>query len=195
MNKYEKYIIQDLLPLYEEDLLSDETKEWLDLKLEEKQEYRQLLQKLQKPLEKGDIPEITDAEREKMFQKIHRKLTIYQFIFVAISFILAIQTALLNDSFGFILSYTVLGFVVYLFYSNMKMVFLLSFVPIFIWSVFAGIFGFSNEPVDQELSAFAYGFSVFQMALILSAIHYLFAFIGSLIALIFKKIKNEENIK
>ncbi|MFS8652825.1 MAG: hypothetical protein FWJ66_13100, partial [Caldibacillus sp.] len=94
-----------------------------------------------------------------------------------------------------ILSYTVLGFVVYLFYSNMKMVFLLSFVPIFIWSVLAGIFGFSNEPVDKELSAFAYGFNVFQMALILSAIHYLFAFVGSLIALIFKKMKNEENIK
>lgn len=51
MNKYEKYIIQDLLPLYEEDLLSDETKEWLDMKLEEKQEYKLLLQKLQKPLE------------------------------------------------------------------------------------------------------------------------------------------------
>lgn len=195
MNKYEKYIIQDLLPLYEEDLLSDETKEWLDMKLEEKQEYKLLLQKLQKPLEKGDIPEVTDADREKMFKKIHRKLTIYQFIFVAISFILSIQTALLNDSFGFIPSYTVLGFVVYLFYSNMKMVFLLSFVPIFIWSVLAGIFGFSNEPVDKELSAFAYGFNVFQMALILSAIHYLFAFVGSLIALIFKKMKNEENIK
>lgn len=51
MNKYEKYIIQDLLPLYEEDLLSDETKEWLDMKLEEKQEYKLLIQKLQKPLE------------------------------------------------------------------------------------------------------------------------------------------------
>ena len=51
MNKYEKYIIQDLLPLYEEDLLSDETKEWLDMKLEEKQEYKLLLQKLQKPLQ------------------------------------------------------------------------------------------------------------------------------------------------
>lgn len=195
MNKYEKYIIQDLLPLYEEGLLSNETKEWLEDQFEENQEYKSLLTKLQKPLDKGEIPEITEFEREKMFKKIHRKLSIYQFIFVAISFVLAIQTALLNDSFGFILWYTVLGFVIYLFYSDMKKVFLLSFVPIFIWSLFTGIFDYSNEPINKELSTFAYGFNLFQMALILSAIHYLFAFIGSLIGLIFKKLKNEENIK
>ena len=190
MKKYEKYIVEDLLPLYEEGLLSDETKEWLETKLGKNAEYEQLLVKMQQPLEKGDIPNISEQDQKKTFKKIQRKLAIYQFIFVAIAFILALQTALLNDNFGFILWYTVLGFVVYLFYANMKTVFLLSFVPIFIWSVFVGIADYSGASPD--VSIFAIGFGIFQMALMLAVIHYLFALIGSVIGLIFNKLKSEE---
>ena len=135
MDNHVKHIIEDLLPLYQEGLLSKETKEWLEAQLEENPAYQELLEKMRHTLEKEDTPEISAPEQEKMFKRIHRKLTIYQFIFTGIAFFLAMQTALLNESFGFILWYAVLGFVVYLFYADMRIVFLLSFVPIFIWSV------------------------------------------------------------
>ncbi len=66
-----------------------------------------------------------------MFKQIHRKLSMYQMIFIGVSFLLAVQTSLLNESLGFILWYTVLGLLSYLFYKDVKLVFLIAFVPTF----------------------------------------------------------------
>ncbi|MHA6250442.1 hypothetical protein [Oceanobacillus sp. CAU 1775] len=189
MDKHVQHIVEDLLPLYQEGLLSDETTKWLENQLENNADWKKLAQGLEEPLEKEGIPHFPEAEQDKMFKKINRKLTIYQFIFIAISLVLAFQTAIWNDSFGFIFWYTVLGFVIYLFYSSMKIVFLFSFVPIFIWSV---IVGFSDYEAIPEVSMFALGFEVFQMAIMVAVIHYLFAVIGSVIGFIIKKLTNKE---
>lgn len=191
MDKHIQYIVEDLLPLYQEGLLSDETKAWLETQLESNPEWQTLAKGLEEPFEKEAVPVITVTEQDKMFKKINRKLAFYQVIFVVISLILAFQTSIWNDSFGFILWYTVLGFVIYLFYSKMKIVFLFSFVPIFIWSM---IEGFSDYAAVPEMSTFARGFEVFQMAIMTSVIHYIFAFIGSLIGLIIKKLNHKGEI-
>lgn len=191
MDKHTQYIVEDLLPLYQEELLSDETKAWLETQLENNPEWQTLAKGLEEPLEKEAVPAITATEQDKMFKKINRKLAVYQVIFVIISLILAFQTSIWNDSFGFILWYTVLGFVIYLFYSKMKIVFLFSFVPIFIWSMFEG---FSDYVAGPEMSTFALGFEVFQMAIMTSVIHYVFAFIGSLIGLIINKLTHKGEI-
>lgn len=191
MDNHVKHIIEDLLPLYQEGLLSKESKEWLEAQLEENPAYQELLEKMRHTLEKEDTPEISAPEQEKMFKRIHRKLTIYQFIFTGIAFFLAMQTALLNESFGFILWYAVLGFVVYLFYADMRIVFLLSFVPIFIWSVVMEVSSFMNGAYEGAESFFSVGFDVVVTAVVLSFIHFFFALIGSVIALILKKLKTE----
>lgn len=188
MDKHIRYIVEDLLPLYQEGLLSDETTQWIEEQIKENTELQKLQQKLQNPIEKEEIPKTSEIERDKMFKRINRRLSLYQIIFVALSFLLAIQTSLLNDSYGFILWYTVLGLLVYLFYSDMKIVFLFSFIPIFIWSVVEGISDYFDSHMDADISVFAFGFDLLQMALVVSTMHYLFALIGSVIGLFIKKV-------
>ncbi|GAA0488523.1 hypothetical protein GCM10008986_12820 [Salinibacillus aidingensis] len=188
-----RHIVIDLLPFYQEGLLSKETTEWLEKQMEENEEYRKLAQTIQNPLEKEEIPTTTEIERDKVFKKIHRKLSLYQIIFVALSFLLAIQTSLLNDSYEFILWYTLLGFLVYLFYSDMKMSFYFSFIPIFIWSIVEGISDYMEGHIDPQVSLFTYGFDIFQMAILVSIIHYVFALIGSVIGLLTRKLRAKEN--
>ncbi len=194
MDKHVGHIVEDLLPLYQEGLLSDATKEWIEEQMEKNEELQKLAKVLQNPLEKEEIPETSESDRDKMFKKINRRLSLYQIIFVGLSFLLAIKTALINDSFGFILWYTVLGLLIYLFYSDMKMVFLFSFIPIFIWSVIEGISAYLAGQIDAEFSMLMYGFDVLQASVMVSAIHYLFALIGSVIGLLFKKLKKKEDI-
>lgn len=195
MDKYIRHIVEDLLPLYQEGLLSNETKEWLEKQIAENEEFQTLVLNLQTPIIKEEIEttETLDMKREKMFKKIHRRLAFYQIIFVAISFLFAIQTSLLNESFGFILSYTVLGLLVYLFYSDMKIVFFISFIPIFLWVLVEGISSFLAGPIDENVSTITYGFRVLQTAIVNSVLHYLFAFIGSIIGLLIKKLRGDTN--
>jgi type IV secretory pathway TrbD component len=188
MNKHVEHIVLDLLPLYQEGLLSDETTEWLEKQLQENNELKQLAEKMDTPLEKEQVPIQPKSERDKMFKKINRKLAIFQIVFIAISFILAMQTSLLNGSFGFILWYTVLGTIVYLFYSDMKMVFLLSFIPIFIWSIVNNISNYMNGYVDT------FDFKDLLGIVSVSTIHFLFALIGSVIGLIIMKLKEKEGV-
>jgi hypothetical protein len=126
-------IIEDLLPLYHEGLLREETVKWLEEQINRNEDYQDLFHLSQRPLPKKEIK--SKMDNDEMFKKISRKLTIYQMIFVGISFFLAIQTSLLNESFGFILWYTVLGFITYTFYRDMKIVFLISFIPILVWAM------------------------------------------------------------
>ncbi|MFC4560018.1 hypothetical protein ACFO3D_17795 [Virgibacillus kekensis] len=189
-----KHVVEDLLPLYQEGLLSEETTKWIEEQLEENDELGKLAQTLQMPLEKEEIPETTETDRDKMFKKINRKLSLYQIIFVALSFVIAIQTSLLNDSSGFILWYTVLGILVYLFYSDMKIIFYFSFIPIFIWSCVDGISDYMAGHIDENVSLIAYAVQVGQMAVMTSVIHYVFALIGSIIGLLIRKLKNKEGL-
>src|SRR5690625_1250425 len=124
-------IVEDLLPLYEEGLIQPETKTWIDdhFKLYPTCAITAVLS--YSPLQIEVMPE--PMYHEKMMSNITFKISIYQLILVDISFFLAIQTSIVKENFVFILAYTLLGLVTYLFYKNIFIVMLVSFVPVFAW--------------------------------------------------------------
>lgn len=189
MNKEVRFIIEDLLPLYNEGLLSEETTKWLEKQMAENEEYKRLAETSQKPLEKENIPNPVD--QELMFKRINRKLSIYQILFVALSFFLAIKTSVLNNSFGFILWYAILGFVIFLFYSDIKIVFLFSFVPIFIWAMTNHISEYYTGAYTDVSFITMIG-QTLSMAIIVSVLHLLFAVLGSIVGWLAKKIWTKE---
>lgn len=174
MNK-DCYIVEDLLPLYVDDLLQKETILWVEGHLNNCEHCRKLADLAKEPIENESIA--SSIHNEKMLAKINLKLSIYQIIFVALSFIFAIQTSLLNESFGFILSYTLLGMITYLFYKRMLIMIVIAFLPNFIWSLI-DIASSSSITIHAVLGS-----------ILLAAIHLLFALVGSFIGIIILKLK------
>lgn len=185
-----KHIIEDLLPLYEEGLLSAETTAWLEEQAKNNIEYAKLLELSSQALPNTVIKSSVDST--KMFQQINRKLAMYQIIFVALSFLLAINTSLLNESFGFVLWYAVLGVVSFLFYKDFKIVFYLSFLPIFFWSVGTNINDYFNGHYMEGITIFEFLTSSLFGSLVLSVLHFAFALIGALIAWIILKLMERD---
>ncbi len=176
MNK-DCYIAEDLLPLYNEDLLQDETAVWLEDHFKSCKSCRDLSHLSKEPVEKGTV--YSSVDHDKMFAKINLKLSVYQIIFVALSFFFAMKTSLLNESFGFILSYAVLGFATYFFYQRLMIVITIAFLPTFLWSLAQSV----NESVSVSEAIWGASF--------LALIHLLFAIIGSLVAFLLLKFKKE----
>ncbi|MCY8385299.1 hypothetical protein MOC94_19235 [Bacillus haynesii] len=184
MKDKERSIFKDLLPLYHEGLLSKETAEWIEEAAENDEELQKLLKMSEAELPKEQIE--SSVHESQMFKRINRKLSLYQLMFMAISFFLAIRTSLLNESFGFILWYAVLGLAVYLFYRDMKLVILLSFAPIFIWGmgdILAGWDAAGGTGVVEHLLYAVFG------AFVLAVIHCFFAAVGMMIGWLFLKLK------
>ncbi|WP_062108210.1 zf-HC2 domain-containing protein [Bacillus niameyensis] len=176
MNK-DCYIVEDLLPLYNEGLLQEETTKWVEAHLKSCENCRDLASLSNEPLDKEPIN--SSIDNEKMMKKINFKIAFYQIIFVAISFIFAIKTSLLNESFGFILSYTVLGLITYLFYRRIYLVITIAFIPNFIWSIVDSL---SNE---------ATVFHAIVGSAFLAFVHLIFAIIGCVIGLLVLKIREK----
>ncbi|GIN22465.1 zf-HC2 domain-containing protein [Siminovitchia fordii] len=176
MNK-DCYIAEDLLPLYNEGLLQDETSAWMEEHLESCDDCRELAKLSSEPVDKDAVQ--SPVDNDKMFAKINLKLSIYQIIFVALSFFFAMKTSLLNESFGFILSYAVLGFATYFFYQRLMIVITIAFLPTFLWSLAQSV----NESVSVLEAIWGASF--------LALIHLLFAIIGSLVAFLLLKFKKE----
>lgn len=127
-------IVEDLLPLFEEELLQEETKQWVNSHLRDCANCRKL-----SGLELPTLEEIPAPKKsaQQMIKRVQTKLMIYQFIFVLLSFIFAMNTTLLsNKGFTFILSYFLLGVVTYYFYKRFLVTAILSFVPMFIWTIY-----------------------------------------------------------
>ncbi|SEG57302.1 hypothetical protein [Paenibacillus sp. UNC499MF] len=181
-----RHIIEDLLPLYEEGLLSEETAKWLEAQTAGDPDYARLVRLSGQSLLKPELPEPAE-DYAKMMAKINRKLSFYQLLFMAISFVLAIRTSLLNESFGFVLWYAVLGFVTYLFYKQIKIVLFLSFAPVFLWSLGDSIYSAVNGSGDGGVGMLV--FVPIVGAVLTAFIHSLFAFIGSLMGLLVLKIR------
>ncbi|MGN7341206.1 hypothetical protein N2384_25890 [Bacillus paralicheniformis] len=184
MKDKERSVFKDLLSLYHEGLLSKESAEWIEEAAENDEELQKLLKMTEAELPKEHIE--STVHESQMFKKINRKLSLYQLMFTAISFFLAIHTSLLNESFGFILWYAVLGLAVYLFYRDMKLVILLSFAPIFIWGmgdILAGWDAADGTGVVEHLLYSVFG------AFMLAVIHCFFAAAGMMIGWLFLKLK------
>ncbi|MCH1625635.1 hypothetical protein [Fredinandcohnia quinoae] len=187
MDKQIRSIIEDLLPLYNEGLLSEETTNWLEEQVKRNDDFQNLLKHTVEPLEKEAIN--TTIEHEKMMKRINRKLSIYQIIFVAISFFLAIKTSILNESFGFILWYAVLGLLTYLFYKDFKIVLYISLLPIFIWSLGSNLTDYQSGNIDDNQTFSVFFFMSMVGSLLLSLIHFIFALLGSMMGFLIIKIK------
>ncbi|MER2226428.1 MAG: zf-HC2 domain-containing protein [Carnobacterium sp.] len=164
-------ILQDLLPLYEEKLLHPDTEEFIEEHLKICQECRQIAKKSHIPL---PLPaEVKPSgSSKKMIRKITLRLTTVQIFFVAIAFMLAMSTTVMNDKAGFILTYTILGAVTYLFYRSVLVAVLLAGVPTFIWNCLIYMTDlFGDFPIDS----FSDGISLILFSLILNL---MFTFIG-----------------
>lgn len=181
------FIIEDLLPLYNEALLSEETTKWVTAHLQTCKHCQQLAQRSQRPLE---AKQISSADVDKdLFKKINRKLSVYQLVFVSLSLILAMTTSLLNESFHFILTYTILGTVTYLFYKDLKIVFAVAFIPIFLWYVGITMRDYLNDAMIDGFSVGKMILSTLSGGTITAFIHLIFSFIGSFIGFFILKLK------
>lgn len=181
-------IVEDLLPLYSDGLLQDATLKWVEEHLNTCDACRALAAQASEPIVKEKI--ISPINDQKMLTKIGVKLSIYQVIFVGMSFFMAIRSSMINDGLGFVLSYTVLGLITYLFYKNSKIVIAITFIPVFIsmaWEMIStpvpGAF-FSIGYLKQLLSTFT-GLTAFAF------INLLFALIGVAMGVIILKLKEK----
>lgn len=180
------FIIRDLLPLYSENLLSEETTEWANEHLKECEECNALVEA--SFIELNTAPIESTLDQESMFKKINRRLSMYQIIFVALSFFLAANTSMLKGSFGFILWYPVLGLLTYLFYKDIKLVFMLSFIPMFIWSFGLNFIDFTKGAyIDTTFFSFL-GTSLIS-SLFPAVIHFIFAAVGGFMGYLIEEIK------
>ncbi|MBD8036660.1 zf-HC2 domain-containing protein [Solibacillus sp. A46] len=181
MNK-ECPVIQDLLPLYEEDLVQIGTKQFVEEHLKSCQECRHIAEQSQIPL---PVEVEHGGGSKKMIRKITLKLTTIQIFFVAIAFILAMGTTVMNNNSGFILTYALLGAVTYLFYRSIFIAVLLAGVPNFIWNCLLYMTDWFGE---------FYGGSFlesFSLALTSVVIHLIITFIGIVIGFSILKIREE----
>lgn len=175
-------VTQDLLPLYEEELLHPETQRFVEEHLQSCKECRHIAEQSQIPLPTEVRPGSTS---KKMIRNITVKLTTIQIFFVAFAFILAMSTTILNDNSGFILTYAILGAVTYLFYRSVLVTVLLAGVPNFLWNCLLYMTDWFGKFYADSFS------EAFQIALTSLIIHLLVTVIGILIGFCILKIREE----
>ena len=191
-------IIEDLLPLYEENLVQPETKQWIEQHLVGCPNCQKLTSATMEALPPLKQPKKAAA---KMINHAHLKLTVYQLLFVLLSFVFAMSTSLLNESLTFILSYFILGIVTFYFYRHTIFTLLLAFIPVFIWSIYTTIdsFGsYSNWYADQIIyhsSPLSLLWEVTLGGVFTAFIHTIFTILGILVVkLLIQAFKKEEAI-
>ena len=183
-------IVEDLLPLYEEQLVQNETAEWLETHLRKCEHCRSLLQE---ELATIDLPK-PKKSAEKMMQHAHLKLTIYQFIFVLLSFVFAMNTSILNESFTFMLSYFLFGAITFYFYRNSILTLLLAFAPTFIWTIYATINAYPSYEawLNAQSNLGSALIHLMSAGIMMALIHTIFTFIGIVVVYLLVRVFKEE---
>ena len=176
-------IVEDLLALYEEDLLQPETKGWVERHLTS---CASCSEKIGITIEPQLIKNLQpEKNAEAMIAKAKLKLTIYQLLFVTLSFLLAMSTSLFsNDGFHFIMTYFILGAVTFYFYRSWLLTFVLAFIPIAIWTVIDTIYSYGAMSEWIAMAPSNSG-SIFQAfinlatsSIFLALLHTFFALLG-----------------
>ena len=189
-------IVEDLLPLYEENLVQPETEQWIEQHLSNCANCRKLTSHVMEAM-----PQLTPPKKSAsaMMKHVQVKLTIYQLLFVVLSFVFAINTSLLNESFAFILSYFILGAVTFYFYRHVLLTLLLAFLPILIWSIYATIqsFGSYSQWYAQQIEYYSSTLSLVLNTVLggvfTAFIHTLFTILGVIVVkLLIQAFKKED---
>lgn len=190
-------IVENLLPLYEEDLLHKETVDWIDKHLS--------ICKACRSQANEKLSAFSAASREPqknafvMMKNPGSKLTIYQLLFMLLSFAFAMSTSIFADSFQFILSYFVLGLSTFYFQRSWVFTLLISIVPIFMWSIYDTIASYGSydkwyTQANQDSVVSLFG-TLLGGSLLMGIIHTLFAALGAIVALLaIKVIEKEESL-
>ena len=190
-------IAEDLLPLYEEDLLHKETVDWMETHLSTCERCRARVNAMLEHLPAAQVK--PKKSTSAMMQNIRSKLAIYQLLFVLLSFSFAMGTSLFADSFQFILSYFILGLSTFYFYRSWVFTLSISVVPIILWSIYDTIASYStyNEWYTQAVENHDSFIGLFGMliggALLMGFLHTIFAILGAVVALLMAKISEQED--
>lgn len=189
-------IVEDLLPLYEEDLLHKETVEWMDKHLSKCDACRS---RANETLTQFPVTSIKSKKTAStMMKNAISKLAIYQLLLVLLSFAFAMSTSIFANSFQFILSYFVLGFMTFYFYRSWILTLLISIVPISIWSIYDTIASYGSygkwytQALENHDSAIGLFSTLLGGSLLMGIIHTVFAVLGAVVALLTKKITEKE---
>lgn len=161
-------IIKDLLPLYQKELLQAPTKAFVEQHLAACPQCQQLASA--KQAIQHDSP-------------MKKTLAFFHIIFIVLSFMFALNSSLLGNQQGFMISYAIFGCLSYLFYKNIWIVFIISSVPVLVWAIIHNL--------HNGLYTFAYSFAEIGALLIgagyIALLHTIFALIGAAFAITMRK--------
>ena len=187
-------IIEDLYPLYEEGLVHEQTVTFIEEHLKScSQCSNRFLGKqteINAPVEKSKVSAAVSIK------KMQSKLAIYQLLLMLLSFYFAMSTNLFAESFGFILTYFILGLVTFLFYRSWLLTLLITFLPVFL----IGFYETAMMPNAYRLyksdhlggNIFVFIWMHFIGAVFMAAMHTFFAMLGAVVALFIMKLKKED---
>lgn len=190
-------IAQDLLPLYEEDLLHKETRDWMEAHLSTCERCRT---QGNATLEHFPTAEAKPKKSASvMMQNVRSRLAVYQLLFVLLSFAFAMGTSLFADSFQFILSYFILGISTFYFYRSWVFTLSISMVPIVLWSIYDTIASYGSykewftQAIENGASIPGLFGTLIGGALLMGIIHTVFAILGAVVILLVFKIREKED--
>ena len=187
-------IIEDLYPLYEEGLVHDETTQFIE------QHVNSCPHCTSRFLGK-QLPTAVPVEKPKVsaamsVKKAQSKLAIYQLIIMLLSFYFAMTTNLFAESFGFILTYFILGLVIFLFYRSWLLTFLIAFLPIFVFAFYETALTpnayrlYKGDHIGGNVFVFIWMHLI--GATFMAIMHTIFAMLGAVVAYFITKLKKEE---
>ena len=189
------HLVEDLWPLYEENLVQPKTKKWIEEHVKSCESCQELHDGT---VETIAIPDNT-LQADKTIATAIIKLHVYQLLLVALSFIFAMNTSLFkNEGFQFILSYFVLGIVVYYFYKNWLLTVVIAFIPTFIWSIYDVIISYNSleqwrQEIEQsERSLWQVFLDYMLSGVFAGGIHTLFTILGILFVILIQKAFEKE---
>ncbi len=96
----------------------------------------------------------------------------------------AINSSLLGNQMGFVISYAIFGCLSYLFYKNIWIVFIISSVPVFVWAIIDNL---TNELYITTYSLTEFG-ALLMGAGYIALLHTIFALVGAAFAILLRKI-------
>lgn len=188
-------IVEDLLPLYEENLLQEETTNWVNEHLASCATCR-----AKTNIELAQLPTpIPNKTAAAMVKNTQLKLSIYQLIFVLLSFVFAMSTSIFTGSFQFILSYFVLGICTFYFYRNWILTVCIAMFPIFTWTIYDTIASFGSysnwysQQMEYHHSIFSLFINLIGGGLLMGLIHTIFTLLGAIVVVLVTKSFEKED--